>query len=1340
MSFHPKLKRIILPPSIPPSSHLGFSNKVNPIDVASTLLAAQTDLSTATSKAATTEQAHAVVPTPPLQRHVTIHPSKPLVAYILNPIDISIGTNINKIIVVQNIVSKEIIISISWIDLASTLYGETDIKKLPSAARSLGVIHSLQFYDPSILYWSRFMTNKQQSITNTNANNIGYHERFQGLAIQTDKRVILLNLRKGPTGTKVLHQSIQRQHINPLVLIKKSPYNVILAHFNEKTIGAIPSSNILPLTDRWILIGCSDGSMKCYDWTTNTTVKKIKGLGKGDWIVQLLAANRYQYSDPSSNSSTSSHHSHSSSGGGLRRILTVTKKGIVYLIELEIDTEKNTMDIQPPLARFYIGSPVEVPAVDAMPVVDGTNTKDGASSVTNSNQSVSEQQQQQQQQSSGGPIMEHSIISYDPHMDRLLWLTPLKTLKQQQTTTQNNYQTLSVWNLRALQQDFLQQANLTSPSGSSSKNLFKPDPTLVIQFPYVATSFSSTATTASASTASVISVHPLFNGDTVICITVSHTGDVVLHGAIALAANTTQTVFATPIMGFSLTNLLVQTVPALEEGNELFESHSTSIVRVHSVSSQSLPPSGCSEVSIATNMGLFVLELPTLLCRQGTHHCHFGAGIGSLGKSILMVNRSLIEYATVDALTGNPVGILEAKNTITVYESPSATHMPSEFYKRPFRTIPTFLTSPSGLFVCLLWTAEFRYEIIHIPTAFQRLGQRLGPGNEAGTTSLRNPIVASGSSAVLDFAWVGDEDTFSVLYAEDLMETAIVNIPKMNTDGVSYSLINNNVRQASSVNLSASVTMGAVNAATMSAVAKGATAANKTVGAATQGVRVGAKAVTNTVKKSFTMLSIVSRLKRASSEEAGASITADDDDDESDVVSTQMNIPSAADIAALEQNMKNLPKITEVRRRYVELKRLEVVEAVNSAESNTIPAAKATTLGELQIRGGKHNLPTSLFGGPVLCVACRTTGNKEGNAYFYTRKKDAKDNKATSFVSSGPAIPFPDFVTWDDDGRLCAIVIENRVAVYLSNEPDFILLGSVRICSPTMTVSKVTNAKFVHGTLYCCTWNSVHCVLLGDIDEGLCMLDAFLLASTDVPMIPQKVVQDEKHMVFAPVPVALPLVHPTILGYQSGSLLLSTLRGIQAVPLSSPLLRIGLLLAGGQVERATKWFDAVSNADHEYLANFLERRGRPELAIQLPGLSLETMVDISMRFGYLDRLEEIVETFGASGLRLIDMGRGVSPSIFGPESTTHSIVVCIGAYLLAHGRVELTRRLATECLRLGEEGRKDALFLGALLLPVDEADANRLITRAVEEGPIADDWVVGKFVRDYVLASNPRRS
>ena len=94
---------------------------------------------------------------------------------------------------------------------------------------------------------------------------------------------------------------------------------------------------------------------------------------------------------------------------------------------------------------------------------------------------------------------------------------------------------------------------------------------------------------------------------------------------------------------------------------------------------------------------------------------------------------------------------------------------------------------------------------------------------------------------------------------------------------------------------------------------------------------------------------------------------------------------------------------------------------------------------------------------------------------------------------------------------------------------------------------------------------------------------------------------------------------------------------------------------------------------------------------------------------------------------------GVSCSIYGLESCGNSIVVSVGAYLLARGRVELARRLATECLKMGEDGRKDALVLAALLLSVDEDDATRLINRAVENAH-AETWLLGEFVKNHLLS------
>jgi len=153
---------------------------------------------------------------------------------------------------------------------------------------------------------------------------------------------------------------------------------------------------------------------------------------------------------------------------------------------------------------------------------------------------------------------------------------------------------------------------------------------------------------------------------------------------------------------------------------------------------------------------------------SGARRLHFGAGLGSLGKSVLSAHHSDIVYGSLDVLTANPVGLMEARNPTTVYESPPAMHLPDEYRKRPFRLAPIFSVSPSGLYVCLFWPFEFRYEILHIPSVLQKVGQR-----GAATAQMRNPLVATGTG-IISFAWLGDEDDYAVIHADDLMEEAIM--------------------------------------------------------------------------------------------------------------------------------------------------------------------------------------------------------------------------------------------------------------------------------------------------------------------------------------------------------------------------------------------------------------------------------------------------------------------------------------------------------------------------------------------------------------------------------------
>jgi len=451
-----------------------------------------------------------------------------------------------------------------------------------------------------------------------------------------------------------------------------------------------------------------------------------------------------------------------------------------------------------------------------------------------------------------------------------------------------------------------------------------------------------------------------------------------------------------------------------------------------------------------------------------------------------------------------------------------------------------------------------------------------------------------------------------------------------------------------------------------------------------------------------------------------------DTEEEAPTITTS---PLDIELEGEDSGDEDAPERLRKKSPWVELRML--VGSETDADENVGNTA-VSSLGQLALRSSYRSPPIVLFGGPVLCVGSKIDETDEGLSHFYTKQKGQKEESASIYVSSGPAFPCPDLVEWDEDGKLCALVIKGRVSVFLSDEPTFVLLGTVVVGPPSDV--DVISLRFIHGVLYCTTKSSVRCIFLGDLDGEVCHLDSFTLASSKLPVLPSKsIVTDYKSL--APPTVPMPLNHPEVLGYQNGSLILSDITGIVAVPLGYPLLRIGALISAGSehYSKAEKWFDAVPNCDHEALAIFLERRGVPSLALNLPGISLEAIVDICMRYGFVDRLEEVVEIQGLDALRAIDMSRGVSSNIFGLEEHGTSVVVCVGAYLLSFGRLELVRRLATECLASGEEGKQDAFLLACLMLSIKGSDARRVIQRSVESIDDSTNWMVGKFVKKHVL-------
>ena len=72
---------------------------------------------------------------------------------------------------------------------------------------------------------------------------------------------------------------------------------------------------------------------------------------------------------------------------------------------------------------------------------------------------------------------------------------------------------------------------------------------------------------------------------------------------------------------------------------------------------------------------------------------------------------------------------------------------------------------------------------------------------------------------------------------------------------------------------------------------------------------------------------------------------------------------------------------------------------------------------------------------------------------------EEKDNSVSSFSSVGQALPYPDLVVWDDDGKICAVIVGRRIAIYLANPPNFTLLRTTHLGTANEADAKVESEK-----------------------------------------------------------------------------------------------------------------------------------------------------------------------------------------------------------------------------------------------------------------------------------------
>ena len=1195
--------------------------------------------------------------------------------------------------------------------------------KQAAALRTLGSVQKLDFFDSSTLHASGMVVLGSHTVPSAASSSVsgssssGQHqgqqqssqtqqqqhrlpqqpsftteERFEYLVVQFTSRTVILNLRQGPQSHSVdptarwIPASDTRR---PTI----SPYIPVVAEINEKLLKALPTSIALPLTPNLLLIGCSDGSVRVYDWKAEEVLKSSRGpSGKNDAIWHLVAANPYnqleaEEFDSILGGTTNSQKAYFDVDKVIKRVISVSKKGTAYLWEIVL--QRGTLiDIYLPVAKMeglivpnssasssssdrrFGGSGDGVGSSNNTALSSsGVGSSSGSSQLSSSN-SIS---------SSGGTdsaVWEHTLVEFDAHRQLFFWFVP--------TGYKNN------------SKPHLLVFDLTESSALKrhKKTVVPKQEPYVVSFPTVDVPFTIVPGW----------LHPAFPHEAITCALVATSGDLILQAVARKDCKHNRVSKATPYF--------VASVPALVQK----DAGCGGLPLIRATSLLSLRRIDPTILMVGTsNMGYLqvVLEPNDV----GPRHAHLGAAFGNdFGESALFVEHSSVIWAPLmkvsehsrrgtgggsssHHLTSNSkksilmgrIGV-QKNRQVPVYKSPPPQELHNEVQKRSVRLPPRFIPSPSGNYLCLYWPDERRYEILHMATIMRRANVSA----TASATDSYSPAVASGTR-VLDFAWVRDDDVFCLLHPP--LESKAENSTTSGSIG------------GSTLALLDSSTSGGSNPILSSASSVG----GSVKGAFRKGLQIGR-----------------GRLSSSNQSVSGASF--------SSPAATGLN-NATNDHESKTDGSRFLPR--------VELKSLIGVNA-NAAEHGSVAAATARSLGDITLRGGNRNPPSALFGGPVLCVASKgggdgsgakngfeAVGEDGGSAYFYTKKPgtDARDH---TYVSAGPNLPYPDFVEWDEDGKLCAVVVQGLVAVYLSEQPQFVLLGSIQLGAPTERNVKVTGLTFIHGVLYCSTRTTVQCIFLGDIvEDGICHLDTFILTSAEGPSLP--------HRSFSLTPTTVPMTlnHPVVLGYQSGSLLVSTVTGLCAIPLHHPLLRIGALIAAGLHEKAVRWFDAVPASSHEALAAFLDRRGCANLAVKLSGLSLETMVDMALRYGLTDTIVDVVEQFGLDGLRKIDMGRGVSVGIVGSEEHDHSIVVCIGAFLLANGRIQLVKELAEECL---EEGcRNEAFVLGSLLMSV-ESDSQRVVQTAVgqklekDENSIvipifepSNDYPVTSLVRENIL-------
>ena len=967
-------------------------------------------------------------------------------------------------------------------------------------AKNMGRIVSVRFLDRHTIHW-----NMRAGMIPSKAENFD----LNALIIQFHSRIVVYSFE--PVPFSITGHAKSKLNTND---------NMILADITSSKLNkSNPTSTAIPALLSFVLaIGCSDGTMRFYDMITRKVIKSVRGPnGRNDPVVKIIGVNSYNYSSPFSFGDLNTNDLETIDKS--MNSLSLQKRDNLDMMTMSNMNSQKTIIRSRVVTVCSAGSAFLwelIVTMDENDTMEKFRIKPPKVRMDGWGKTLSESMHVN---TSGSGILsttsakassvENTSVVYDPDRDFLIWSTPFAyggSFKPH----------VVVWDLSPSALPSASSKQLGTDGSQKQSPLHEPF--LVLQIPNTTAGSIVGGDSDIYTDLTLVSgiLHPSFSDATLVTFVGSKSGDLSLMTASCSIASSLIGPSSTKITGIHETQFQkaethyqcsLSYLRNLVSNKKVLGNLNTtpaSKIRLLALAVSRFHP---NLVLMKTNAGVAVvnIEESNTLVAGSRHVPVIGSGIASghgfsnSGTGMILVENNSVFTSVLDSTSSN-----NEHTTVgpVLFKDPVLVYKSLNPNGNPLESNHLRRLPPR-----LLYSPSGNFLCLFWYA--ERRYEILHVGSVLRTSRIQkinggdySPAVDIGDD-VLSFAWVGDEDVFALLHPPALSKDVL-------SDGSVYST-------------------------------------STTAGKDKKGLKKELKKIKNTVNK------LATTNQNAST--SGGSVAGENDDEN-----------------------RNDPSLYQPS---VELKVLIGINADAVEISGSVAAATSIRLGDITLRGGVRHPPTVLFGGPVLCVGSLTQDAmddtlSDGMAFFYSRKYSAdgddnvRNSKASSYQSIGPPLPYPDLVVWDDVGSLCAVIVGRRIAIYYADPPKFILLGSVNLGAPNEVDATVESAKFLHGTLYCSTRSSVQCIFLGDLDNDdvICEIDSYSITSSEGPSyasrpFPVNGMFISESVDFEPMPYPMALNQPSILTYSNGSLIVSTVSGIQAISISHPLIRIGNLIGAG---------------------------------------------------------------------------------------------------------------------------------------------------------------------------------